>query len=140
MQTGNARPSWKMATLGLALATLTSCSKAYPVRVTGVVKSSADGSPVAGVRVALEMSGLGEIEPVTTNVNGVFSFPAYRVSDAALTFPGAEWSLVLSLTREGYADEMITFYPGFDTDTDTSFAVSVLAYLRPVDQVDRELR
>src|SRR4051812_42021469 len=85
------------ALLGVAVALMPGCSGSYPFEVRGVVRSAADGTPVAGATVevdvrAISRSGL----PATTAADGSFT-GSFRAADFQFTSDQLpRWSATVS--------------------------------------------
>ncbi len=129
-----------MLGVGLVVPALSGCQNWYPVEVRGVVRSSADGSPMGGVRVILLTPGArwisndgtvvrvrGENDPTITGDDGSFVFKF-----EADWGPGTRWELALS--RDGYEGESVMMPLSQDPRTSShsgSWRIFVFAYMRP---------
>lgn len=102
--------------LGVALAmtgasltlAMPGCSVRFELEIEGTIRDSADGKPLAGVRVVLDARGaLGWPESLTTNKDGeftaAFQVPADKFSQVHDGLP--KWQLLLS--KKGFHDDAI---------------------------------
>ena len=109
---------------------LPGCQYAYDYELRGRIKSSSEGTPLAGVRITLEATSLfSDTSPTVTGADGSFSL-RFSVSDGAFVAGGMpKWSLVLA--REGYVEEVIDISPtGEPTSATSTNQIMVVAYMR----------
>jgi len=123
----------------LSLTLLSGCQYAYPVELRGVVRSAADGAPIAGVTVMLSPdgaygSGYARVFPATSAQDGMFRV-SFTMPDIAF---GGPWSV--SLKMEGYQDETIDLGPFNEpksSDPDP-LRIVVAASMRPGEPADTQ--
>jgi hypothetical protein len=115
--------------LGTAVAFMPGCQRVYTYQVRGLVRSAADRSPLAGVRV--EMRGGLSGDTLTTGEDGSFE-GTFTASDSQFHVGRLpSWSVYLS--REGYAFETVDISPRQEPDSGSSPSqLVVVAYMMPL--------
>lgn len=104
------------------------CTKGYLIKVSGTVKSAADGTPIAGAKVVLKVDGSSSSNsPVTTGPDGRFQFAETTATSD---------SCAVQVSASGYADEEVGFSPGEERESSGSYRVLVAAALRPGEPAD----
>lgn len=113
----------------LAACCLPGCQYAYDYEVRGVLKECSGGVALAGARVNLEGSGI-LVKPTyaMTGDDGGFSL-RFRIRDSEFS-PGQmpHWSLTLS--KEGFADEVVDISPSQEPKSSAPNPIVVVAFLR----------
>lgn len=111
-------------TLLVGLLILPGCQFHYEYEVRGTIKDFTGGTPLAGVRISLEGSGLDGVETPVTGSDGSFLL-RFSVGDIEfLPDEMPKWSL--SLAKEGYADEVIDISPSKEPESSRIVNVIVL--------------
>ena len=97
-----------LALLGAAVAVSPGCTKSYPYEVRGVVRSAADGHPLAGVNVTAHAGWSSDL-PATTEADGSFLFTFRASSSDFNSTQLPKWTATMS--REGYVVQDVEFSP-----------------------------
>jgi hypothetical protein len=94
----------------LVICGVSGCSIVYPFELRGVIRNSADGTPLAGVTVMLKAPGIIESHfPVVTEADGSF-VATFKVFDTQFDHGKLpQWSLDLS--KDGYEEETLDVSP-----------------------------
>ncbi len=106
------------------------CSKIYTYRVSGTVRSAADGKPLAGALVELEEDGDIAFKAIATAANGTFTFER-SLTHAA--FVGSRPSWNLKITADGYADGIVDISSAIAQEPErpgTTVPVFVVVHMR----------
>jgi hypothetical protein len=120
-----------LALLGATIAVMPGCTRSYPYELRGVVRSAADGSPLAGVTVDVEPGLLDQTGlPATTAADGSF-IASFRASDGEfMTDRLPSWSATLS--RDEYVTEVIDISPRREPESrGPPTQILIVVYLRP---------
>ncbi len=92
----------------LVFCVMSGCQKLYTYRMSGVVRSATDGSPIPNARVEVSGEWTFALEPTHTGIDGTFMIEG-EVSDSAFRVGYPAWSLRVS--RSGFADEVLDVSP-----------------------------
>jgi hypothetical protein len=125
-----------LGALFVLTAFLGGCSYAYQFSLKVTAKNAADGKPLSGVKMSLNLHGQtdhannDQLVANATDSEGMITFP-FRVSESAFMEPRKKW--YLKLAKKGYIDEIIDITPTGEPEAGqkSPSMIVVVAYLRP---------